>query len=376
MKHINELKRRLVENFNWNKARIDCFAKMLLSLLATESVNLRKLAVAFDSDAEIDSRYKRLQRFLSGFDMEMNTIAQFIFSLFFSQEEKIYLTIDRTNWRWGKASINILTLGVAYEGNAIPLFWELLDNKGGNATGKQHAEMIRKFVALFGKDQIAAVLADREFANQDFFRWLTSNAIPFCIRVKEGAKVHIFSEKKWKIRRLFSHLQLKSQKTYIQPIYIHGQKLYAAAGKSATGELLVVVTNDISIYKNGTAVSVYLRRWEIENLFQSLKGRGFNFEDTHVTHFNRISKLMALISIGFCWAHKVGEYRALKKPIKLKIFSFGIRRPQYSYFRYGLDFMRDVILKIHRKQKVFLQCLAQAFSPPDLINNQLLEMQL
>lgn len=47
-------------------------------------------------------------------------------------------------------------------------------------------------------------------------------------------------------------------------------------------------------------------------LFQSLKGRGFCFEETRLTHYERIAKLILLLVIGFCWAHKVGEWQAIK----------------------------------------------------------------
>lgn len=95
-----------------------------------------------------------------------------------------YLTMDRTNWFWGKTKINILKVGIAHEGSAIPLFWFFL-NKAGNATGKQHAMAIKKFVRIFGKDYIAGVLADREFANQHFFKYLNDVEIPFYIRVQK-----------------------------------------------------------------------------------------------------------------------------------------------------------------------------------------------
>lgn len=39
------------------------------------------------------------------------------------------LSLDRTNWLFGKCQINILCLGVVYEGIAIPLMWTMLDNK-------------------------------------------------------------------------------------------------------------------------------------------------------------------------------------------------------------------------------------------------------
>ncbi|WP_265578869.1 hypothetical protein [Psychrobacter sanguinis] len=35
---------------------------------------------------------------------------------------KVTLTIDRTNWKWGKSNLNIFMLGVVYKGIAIPLY--------------------------------------------------------------------------------------------------------------------------------------------------------------------------------------------------------------------------------------------------------------
>ena len=360
MNSTSELMKILDKNLDWHKSRLNCFAKMLLALIVVRTVNLRELAVAFDSNAQVDSRYKRIKRFLAKFKIKQEVLAKLVFKLFFAKSEKIYLTIDRTNWFWGKAKINILTVGVAHEGSAIPLFWFFLDN-AGNATGKEHSMAIRKFVSVFGKDCIAGVLADREFANQYFFKYLNEAEIPFYIRVKEGSMVRIFLERTFKVGKLFNKLNPKEQMPYIQPVTIHGQKLFVAAGRSDSGELLVVATNQ---FKAKNAVSIYLRRWEIEVLFQNLKNRGFNFEDTHVTKHDRINNVMSLLVVGFCWAHKVGEWRDAKKSIVFNKYRNG-RRPQYSFFRYGLDFIRDVLLHISRLKRQFRQCLKMLFPPPE-----------
>ena len=38
------------------------------------------------------------------------------------------------------------------------------------------------------------------------------------------------------------------------------------------------------------AISDYLQRWQIETMFQAMKGRGFNLEDTHLKDRDKISK--------------------------------------------------------------------------------------
>ena len=55
------------------------------------------------------------------------------------------------------------------------------------------------------------------------------------------------------------------------------------------------------------AFTAHARRWEIETLFGALKSRGFNFEDTHLTHPDRIGKLLALLALAFAWTYRTGQ---------------------------------------------------------------------
>ena len=353
MNKISELKVILGDFLKWNNARLVCFTQMLLALFAVRTVNLREIAVAFSSDALIDSRYKRLKRFFSQFSIDLDVIACWVFKLFFSPSQKIYLTIDRTNWFWGKAKINILTLAIAYEGIAIPLLWNLLD-KAGNATSAEHQAILERFIMLFGKDCIAGVLADREFGSGDLFNWLNENKIPFYIRIKEDSIVRLSKKRLFKAEKIFSDITPKSSKIFPLKIEIFGQKVNLAGSRSERGELMIVATNQIA--KN--AIPIYLRRWEIETLFSCLKGRGFRFEETRLTHLDRIEKLMALLTIGVCWAHKVGEWRATKRPIIFNNYRES-KRPQYSYFRYGFDLIRSVLFNGYKNSSQLLDCLSQ-----------------
>lgn len=98
------------------------------------------------------------------------------------------------------------------------------------------------------------------------------------------------------------------------------------------------------------AIACYLRRWQIEYLFQALKGRGFRFEETHVTQSIRIKKIIAFLTVAFVWAHKVGEWRAIKKAIPIKTIRKQ-KRPQYSFFRYGLALIRDRVTRPSAQNK-------------------------
>jgi hypothetical protein len=352
MDRTSELKGILGKYLDWNKARLDCFAKMLLALFATRTVNLREIAVAFGSAAGVDSRYKRIQRFFKLFKIDYGVVARWLFQLFFAHSKKVYVTIDRTNWYWGKTKINVLTLAIAYEGLAIPIFWNLL-NKAGSATAAEHQAILMRFMEAFGKDCIQGVLADREFASGKFFGWLNQQRIPFYIRIKEGSQVFVGKKKYCKAKKLFNDLEPNTAKPFLMAVWIFGKKVYLAGSRSERGELMIVATNQAP--KN--AIAIYLRRWEIESLFQGLKSRGFRFEETHLIHSERIEKLMVLLAIGFCWAHKIGEWcHETIKPIRWNRHRQS-QRPQYSFFRYGLDFIREIILSTDRRKTQFKRLL-------------------
>lgn len=361
MDPISELRKILGGFLNWNKCRLDCFSGMLVALFSAGTVNLKRMALFFPGEAAITSKYHRMKRFFRGFTIDQAVIARWVFMLFFSPGQKIYLTIDRTNWFFGKAKINILLIGIAYEGLAIPVFWTLL-NKAGNASAKEHITILQRAITTLGHPPIAGVLGDREFASGTLFGWLNKRFIPFYIRIKDNSSVKIRDRTLCPAKKVFNDLKPRQAKIYSMTVWMYGEKIYLAGSRSERGELMVVATNQ----KPNNAIAIYLRRWEIESLFQGLKSRGFHLEDTHLTKAERLEKLIALLAVGFAWAHKVGEWHAVQKPIVFNQYRDS-RRPQYSYFRYGFDLICQVICNIYYKTKQFKECLKQIVLPDKLL---------
>jgi hypothetical protein len=82
--------------------------------------------------------------------------------------------------------------------------------------------------------------------------------------------------------------------------------------------------------------------WEIEHLFQCLKSRCFHLEETRLTRYFRIKKVMALLAPAFCRAHKTGEWKhQAVKPLKTKKHG----GPEQSLFHYGLDYLTNSLLQ-------------------------------
>lgn len=354
MEYTSELSDSLNAHFRWNKARITCFVNMLLSLIVTQTVNMSKIALLFSSEAKKLSRYRRMQRFFAWFIIDYDMIAGFIFRLFFVNGGKWYLTIDRTNWKWGDANINILTLAIAFKGIAIPIYWELLD-KRGNSNTQERIGLLEKFIRRFGKDCIAGILADREFVGEDWFGWLLKEKIFFYIRIKKSMRTTSSTGQPAHVYKLFYGLNPMNERILYGKRDILGHKLHVSGLRLLDGDFVIIVTNE----NPGDAIKTYGLRWEIESLFSCLKGRGFNFEDTHITDQERIKKLFVLLSIAFCWSHKTGEWKHECEPIKIKKHG----RPAISLFRYGLDYLIEAIVNIFFKADLFANCLARIRLP-------------
>ena len=86
-------------------------------------------------------------------------------------------------------------------------------------------------------------------------------------------------------------------------------------------------------------LALYGQRWTIETTFACLKSRGFNLEDTHMPHPQRIQLLIGLLAWTLLWALLMGEQLLQRKPIPLKKHG----RKAISLFRRGLDQLTQII---------------------------------
>jgi Transposase DDE domain. len=362
MKLISELSESLNGYFGYDKRRIDCLVKLLLALVVAQTVNLKRLSVLMFGKAKVDSHYRRLQRFFSDFRFDYCALARLLFHIFKLAQGKHYLILDRTNWQLGKKNINLLFLCVAYKKIAIPIFWLAL-NKRGNSSTRERIALIQRFIRVFGKDNIAGVLGDREFIGKAWFSYLQKQGISFYFRVKKDADTTNSKGQSIAISWLFHQLKLNEFKRISTTRNVYGHQLYIT-GMRLADDFLIVVTNQEP--QQAQAIEVYARRWEIETLFGCLKSKGFRFEETAMVNRNRIKKLVAVLTLAFCWAHLTGEWQAAQhKPIPLKKHG----RPQHNFFRYGLNWIAQKLNQRGYFLKQLYRVFLQFFGPPQHHNS-------
>jgi hypothetical protein len=228
----NELVSTLNNQFKGklNKARIKLIAMFVCALCKVQNVNFEKMANAFDTKAKSSSSLRRIQRFISGFALDSGLIARLIFSLL-PEKENLKLSIDRTNWKFGKTNINIFMLGVCYQGVAFPLLFTMLPKKG-NSNCKERIDLINRFIRLFGTSCIDCILADREFIGDDWIEFLNFNKLKYYIRIRNNFKIFIpHKNEEVTANWLFKSLRLNQFKHYNKIVRIGTQLCYISGSK-------------------------------------------------------------------------------------------------------------------------------------------------
>jgi hypothetical protein len=113
MDQITQFRRILQPHLAWHGARLAFVALFLIALFRVKTVNLTEVATGFCGSAQIDSHYKRLQRFFADFDLDYGAIAHTVVKLMRIPEPWV-LSLDRTEWQFGGHVFNILTLGAVF----------------------------------------------------------------------------------------------------------------------------------------------------------------------------------------------------------------------------------------------------------------------
>jgi hypothetical protein len=320
----------LKSHFTLDPRRLDFIAAFTLALIKVRTVNLTQIGTALNGLAQPTSNARRSKRFLK-YDLGQELIAKFVLS--FINSQKLVLTMDRTNWKFGSVSINFLVIAIAFGGIAIPVAWKNL-GKEGNSNQAERKAMLEKLLSIIPAQRILALTADREFIGCDWFKALFEQEINPVIRLKYDTMIQHRGIKApadaW-----FSQLKA-GEILELAKARVLGVRVFVLATMTPEGEFLILATRK----RPSQALAIYAQRWEIETLFAAFKTRGFNLEDTHITNLERSERLFALLVVALVWVVLTGEFVSSEKRLKLKNHGWSER----SVFRVGLDCLRQILL--------------------------------
>lgn len=362
MLHTTALLPVLQAHLQWHPSRLRFLILFLTALLKVTTVNLAKVANAFSAQAQVSSHYRRIQRFLALFQIDYSSYARLLLALIpappnhLGQLPCFIVSIDRTNWKFGKSDINILMAAIVHQGTAFPLVWRLIPT-AGSSNVEERTDLIDALLEVLPAWRIKVLVADREFIGALWFQRLCERRIAFSIRLRGNTVVEHTTASRCKrqtVHRQFAHLQRGEQSSLRKPRRLLCHRLYLSAVRTEKS-LIIVASNRPGIQ----ALNAYRQRWGIEVLFGVLKRRGFDFECTHLQARQRIEKLVALLALAYVWAYRIGQWQARRRAIPIKKHG----RKARSLFRTGLDYLQHVLLHPVAKRSQWETCLWLLIDP-------------
>ena len=330
-----------------NKARRDFMVKYIIGLMLSRTVHSSEVATHMPTGCKIKSDIRRIERFYKSYELDYELVALLI--AFCLPKGKLKLSIDRTEWKFGQKWFNILAVTVNCGSVGIPIWMHLLDKGRGNSNEAERLDLLKKLIPILGLKRISALMGDREFIGKNWIHYLYKHKIRFYIRIRNNQYFE-YKDKRYQVCTALGERQM----AHFAPVHIYDLDLYLTISQGTKdSEPIAILSN----YQSVSALKMYKKRWTIEVLFQSLKKRGFDIEATHLQKDTRLRKLFMICSLAFALCHSVGQYCHYKiKAIKKKNNGYWTN----SFFRTGLDFIREAIKLKRSIKKIFKELFKEA----------------
>ncbi|NJO18891.1 MAG: IS4 family transposase [Spirulinaceae cyanobacterium RM2_2_10] len=337
--------------------------EILLTLLQTRrDVRLERLAKYWTQAIQHDSRRRALQRFLLLPHLTPKLLWFALIKALIKQQYRqpgnhsqrrrqkkltrllkcnqmpLILVIDRSQWR----QRNLFMVGVAWQGRALPIDWQLLP-KCGNSNLREQKALLTPVLRLLKGYQLLLV-ADREFHSPKLAEWLQQRGVDFALRQKRN--VCIQQQPSQDYQALGSLDIQPGARLFLRDIYstkTHQSGSYHLAVRWQRGyrcptqpEVWYILTS-LPSYK--ATIAIFKLRFGIEPLFRDLKTGGYHIEHTHVSEPCFLA-LVLLVAMAYTWTALQGL--ALRSQPDLALYLSrrpqpGRSQPHHSHFQLAFN---------------------------------------
>ncbi|HMH71756.1 MAG TPA: transposase [Bradyrhizobium sp.] len=270
----NALSRAVAKHIDLSVTRRETLSWLALLIMQHGTISLWRLAAFVASATQIASVRRRFYRFFQFVQLDGALAARVVVDLLRLGGKPWVLAIDRTNWDFGKTTINILMISVAWNGMGIPLLWMLLPT-AGNSNTSERTELLDRLRAAFPDIKIAALMGDREFIGDTWMAFLHREKIPFILRLRENQYVLREGYAAMPISLIAQHLKVREKMIVKGFCWLGCQNETLSSSvrlvlmRLASGELLALACSRNPRH----ALAAYRQRWTIESMFANQRLR-------------------------------------------------------------------------------------------------------
>jgi len=301
--------------------------------------SLQKIGEGLEEDIDIESKVKKVKRFLkSKYTDYQSFFLPFIVSFLSGLDSvpRLFIVIDGSVVGNGCMA---LMVSLVHGKRSIPIAWLVRKQKKGHMSVALHLDVLRQVATLLPSFPEIVLLGDgefdsvelQEFACRQGWKYVLRTAKNTLIETQNGEKLHLgacypestqdhfwlpdiyFSEHRYGVVNCL----VWHHRTYENPIYLVSNLEYAP---------------DIEAF--------YKKRFSIETIFGDIKSRGFNLQKLRVKDPEMISNILIIVCLAFLIVFAIGLN---KQQVKISRMIRKDRVEAYSIFQVGFRIVKYVI---------------------------------
>jgi hypothetical protein len=334
-----EARKTLIRNFTW----------LLVGIYLSRSVHLSLIANKIPGRAKLNSTIQRLRRFLHsaiGVREWYGPIGEELLKQQ-AQQGQIRLIVDGT-----KVSFHhqLLMVSIAYRRRAIPIVWTWVQSKRGHSSATKQLALLRYVHKLIPNNVSVSVVGDSEFGSIPVLCQLDAWAWRYVLRQRGSTLIDLTLHNHW---QPFGQMtRVPGESVWMEHGFLTKRHVYRthllAHWQVGEKEPWLLATN---LPSRQETLRAYRRRMWIEEMFGDFKGHGFNLEDSHLRHFQRLSRLTLAVVLLYVWLLALGS-RTIKNGLRSLVDRTD--RQDFSIFRIGYNIAERWLANAQRLSITFV----------------------
>lgn len=280
-------------------------AAFIRGIVGSKSSQLPSIATKIPDQAKLESRVKRLSRWLDN-----EQIKEEVYFLPYAEIllnclalETLVLVMDGSGMGRGCCA---LMLHVIYRGRALPLAWVVRKCPKGHAPEALHIELVELVRDLIPEGTKVVFLGDGEFdgiglqdtMNEAGWFYACRTAKSTVVRW-EGVKFNLdLLDNSIKPGMLIELKEVQFTRDAYGPVMV-----LCCWAKDEVDPLYLVS----NLSSSEEAIKYYQKRFRIETFFSDQKSRGFNIQKSHIEDPQRLSRLLIASCLAYIWIVYLGS---------------------------------------------------------------------
>ena len=288
---------------NMHLKRVESLANAALGLLHSEELILHKIGEGLAFAKELDKKHatKQVDRLLSNKKLDIWDESEAWVPFIIGARNEIMVSIDWTDFDADGQSTIAVNL-ITDHGRATPLLWKTVDKSSlKHNRARYEDQILSRLKEIIPGHVDVTVLADRGFADQRFFKFITE-VLEFSYIIRIRGTIYITGKDKvtqhakdW--LRPDGHTRTLEQAAVTKDF--HPIEKFVCTKQKDMKDAWYLVSNRKDL--NGAdIIKNYAKRWRIEPYFRDIKNQrfGMGLDATHISTPERRDRIFFISAIA------------------------------------------------------------------------------